>query len=74
MAAASASASAAAIQLKRGKRGKTMYRELRTLGASATVAQRVAANSRCWWRNSDGLLKMVMTIAHFDRLGVPRLS
>lgn len=63
-----------AIQLKHWKRGKTMYRELHALGASATVAQRVAANSRRWWRNSDGLLKTVMTIAYFDRLGVPRLS
>ena len=63
-----------AIQLKHWKRGTTMYRELRALGASATVAQRVAANSRCGWRNSDGLLKTVMTIAYFDRLGVPRLS
>lgn len=63
-----------AIQLKHWKRGMTMYRELRALGASATVAKRVAANSRRWWRNSDGLLKTVMTIAYFDRLGVPRLS
>ena len=63
-----------AIQLKHWKRGTTIYRVLRALGASATVAQRVAANSRRWWRNSDGLLKTVMTIAHFDRLGVPRLS
>jgi len=51
-----------------------MYRELRALGATPGVAQRVAANSHCWWRNSDGLLKTVMTIAYFDRLGVPRLS
>jgi hypothetical protein len=39
-----------------------------------TVAQRVAANSRRWWRNSDPLLKTVLTIAYFDRLGVPSLS
>jgi len=63
-----------AIQLKHWKRGSTMYRELRTLGASETVAQRVAGNSRCWWRNSDRLLKTVLTIAYFDGLGVPRLS
>ena len=63
-----------AIQLKHWKRGTTMYRELRALGASPGVAQRVAGNSRCWWRNSDRLLKTVMTIAYFDRLGVPRLS
>lgn len=63
-----------AIQLKHWKRGTTMYRELRNLGAPAHVAQRVAANSRCWWRNSDGDIKRVLTIAYFDRLGVPRLS
>jgi RNA-directed DNA polymerase len=63
-----------AIQLKHWKRGTTIYRELCTLGASPGVAQRVAGNSRCWWRNSDGVLKTVMTIAYFDRLGVPRLS
>ena len=63
-----------AIQLKHWKRGTTMYRELRALGAPPGVAQRVAANSRRWWRNSDGVLKTVMTIAYFDRLGVPRLS
>ena len=63
-----------AIQLKHWKRGKAMYRELQNLGATAHVAQRVAANSRCWWRNSDGDIKRVLTIAYFDRLGVPRLS
>ena len=62
-----------AIQLKHWKRGTTIYRELKALGASDSVAQRVG-NSRCWWRNSDGVLKTVMTIAYFDRLGVPRLS
>ncbi len=63
-----------AIQLKHWKRGTTMFRELRKLGASPQTAQRVAANARCWWRNSDGDIKRVLTIAYFDRLGVPRLS
>jgi hypothetical protein len=63
-----------AIQLKHWKRGATMYRELLKLGAPAPVAQQVAANSRRWWRNSDRLLKAVLTISYFDRLGVPRLS
>jgi RNA-directed DNA polymerase len=63
-----------AIQLKHWKRGTTMHRELLKLGAAPSVARKVAANSRCWWRNSDRLLKTVMTIAYFDRLGVPRLS
>jgi RNA-directed DNA polymerase len=63
-----------AIQLKQWKRGTTMYRELRALGAPQTVARRVAANSTCWWRNSGKLLNSVLTIDHFDRLGLPRLS
>ncbi len=63
-----------AIQLKHWKRGTTMFRELRALGASMDVAKRVAGNARRWWRNSDRLLKTTLTIAHFDRLGVPRLS
>lgn len=63
-----------AVQLKQWKRGKTMFRELRALGASVPVAQRVASNSRCWWRNSDGDIKRVLTIAYFDCMGVPRLS
>ena len=63
-----------ALQLKHWKRPRTMYRELKALGATETVAKRVAGNSRCWWRNSDRLIKTVLTIAYFDKLGVPRLS
>lgn len=63
-----------AIQLKHWKRGTTMYRELLKLGAALSVAKQVAANSRRWWRNRDRLLKTVMTIGYFDRMGVPRLS
>ncbi|UUZ76136.1 group II intron reverse transcriptase/maturase [Polaromonas sp. P1(28)-13] len=63
-----------AIQLKHWKRGRAMFRELRALGASVNVASQVAGNSRRWWRNSDRLLKTVLTIAYFDGLGVPRLS
>ena len=63
-----------AIQLKHWKRGPTMFQELCALGASANVAKRVAGNSRRWWRNSGLLLNSVMTVAWFDRLGLPRLS
>ncbi|SIT39126.1 hypothetical protein BN2476_210054 [Paraburkholderia piptadeniae] len=56
------------------KRGTTMYRELRALGAAHDVARQVAANSHRWWRNSGKLLNGVLTIAWFDRLGLPRLS
>ena len=63
-----------AIQLKHWKRGTTMYRELKALGASETVALRVAGNACSWWRNAYRLINSVLTIAYFDRLGVPRLS
>ena len=63
-----------ALQLKHWRRGTTMYRELLALGASTMDAQRIAANSRRWWRNSCFALNRVMPIAYFDRLGVPRLS
>ena len=47
-----------------------MFRELRAVGASADVAKQVAANSRRWSRNSDGLLKTTLTIAYFDGLAI----
>jgi len=63
-----------AIQLRHWKRPRTIYRELKALGASEDVANQVAGNCHRWWRNSNGALKRVLTIAYFDRLGVPRLS
>lgn len=62
-----------AIQLKHWKRGTTMYRELLKLGATPSIAAQVAGNNRRWWHNSDRLIKTVLTIGYFDRLGVPRL-
>lgn len=63
-----------AIHLKHWKRSATIYRELTKLGAKPDVAKSVAANSRCWWRNSRMALNYVLTIAYFDRLGMPRLT
>ena len=63
-----------AIQLRQWKRSKAIYREMKALGASEDVAKQVAGNCHRWWRNSDGVIKRVLTIAYFDRLGVPRLS
>jgi RNA-directed DNA polymerase len=63
-----------AIQLKHWKRSKTIYRELKALGASQDIAKQVAGNCHRWWRNSAMLLNSVLTIAYFDRLGLPRLS
>jgi RNA-directed DNA polymerase len=63
-----------AIHLKHWKRSATIYRELIKLGAKPKVAKLVAGNSRRWWRNSRMALNNVLTIAYFDRLGMPRLS
>ena len=63
-----------AMQLKHWKRGRTMYAELRKLGASHEQAARVSANARRWWRNSKMELNRVMPIAWFDKQGLPRLS
>ena len=35
------------------------------------VAKQVAGNWRRWWRNSDRLLKTVLTMAYFDGLAYP---
>jgi len=63
-----------AIHLKHWKRGTTIYRELRKLGATEWQARNVATNSRRWWRNSRMSLNGILTIACFERLGMPRLS
>jgi RNA-directed DNA polymerase len=63
-----------AIQLKQWRRGGTILRELTALGAKPAVANRVAGNARCWWRNSGMLLNSVLTIRWADQLGVPRLA
>ena len=63
-----------ALQLKHWKRGRTIYRELRARGVSHGVARRVAANSRCWWKNSAKAIHVALPNALFDQLGVPRLA
>ena len=62
------------VQLKQWKRGTTIYRELKRLGATEGVARRVAANSRRWWRNSSLLLNTALPTSYYDRMGVPRLA
>jgi RNA-directed DNA polymerase len=63
-----------AIHLKQWKRGRTIYRELRSRGLSDVGARRVAANGRRWWRNSGMLINVAFPIRYFDELGVPRLA
>lgn len=63
-----------AVQLKHWRAGRTMYRELKVMGASDTDAYRITTNSRRSRRNSRFALSRVMPIASFDRLGVTQLS
>lgn len=63
-----------AIQLKHWRRGTTVYRSLRAMGATRDQAARIASGTRRWWRNSAQGLNGLMPIAYFDQLGVPRLS
>jgi len=63
-----------AIQLKHWRRGTTVYRSLRAMGATCDQAASIASGTRSWWRNSAQGLNRLLPIAYFDRLGVPRLS
>jgi RNA-directed DNA polymerase len=63
-----------ALHLRHWRHGSTIYRELRRLGASSEDARVVAANTGRWWHNSAGKLNRVLSIAYFDKLGVPRFS
>ena len=62
------------LQLKQWKRGTTIYRELRRLGATDSLAKMVAGNSGSWWRNAGKKVSIVLTAKYFDQLGVPRLA
>jgi RNA-directed DNA polymerase len=62
------------MQLKQWKRGPTIYREMKRLGAAEDVAQQVAANSRRWWKNSEKLLNTALPNSYYDRMGIPRLA
>jgi group II intron reverse transcriptase/maturase len=62
------------VQLKQWKRGTTIYREMKRLGANEDAARRVAANSRRWWKNSAKLLNTALPTSYYDRMGVPRLA
>ena len=63
-----------ALHLKHWRRGRTVYREMRSRGASDRLASQVAAHTRQWWKNASHLLHTVLTTRYFDQLGVPRLA
>jgi RNA-directed DNA polymerase len=62
------------VQLKQWRRGTTIYRELKRLGAAEDVARKVAANSRRWWKNSSQVLNIALPNSSYDRMGIPRLA
>ncbi len=62
------------VQLKQWKRGRTVYREMKRLGANEDAARQVAANARRWWCNSAKLLNTALPTSYYDRMGVPRLA
>src|ERR1039458_3624453 len=63
-----------AIQLRHWRTGPATYRGLRRLGATQELALKVAAAAGRWWRCSLSDVHHVLNVAHFDRLGVPRLT
>jgi RNA-directed DNA polymerase len=63
-----------AIQLKHWRRGPTIYRGLRSLGATHELAAKVAGVGGHWWHCSVSEVHRVLTVAYFDSLGIPRLT
>lgn len=64
-----------AYQLKQWRRGTTAYRALRQLGAPDKLAGDLAAFVRHWWRAAASpAAHTVLSLAYFDRLGVPCLA
>ena len=63
-----------AYQLKQWKRGPTVFRRLRALGASKDVAAQAASNVARWWYSSGKAINLALSISHFDDLGLPRLN
>jgi RNA-directed DNA polymerase len=64
-----------AVHLKHWKRGTTAFAKLRELGASKMIAASAASIRQSWWRRSlTKGLHLVLNIAYFDGLGVPKLA
>jgi group II intron reverse transcriptase/maturase len=63
-----------ALHLKHWKRGRVVYREMRSRGMSSEQAAMVAGQTRRWWYNSRLRLNHALPTRYFDQLGVPRLT
>ena len=62
------------VHLVHWKHGRRAYRALRRLGASERIAATGAKGVRHWWAGARNNLHTILTIAYFDRLGIPRLA
>jgi RNA-directed DNA polymerase len=62
------------LQLRQWRHASTIHREMRRLGASDTLARQVASLTMGWWGTAVAGLRRILTIAHFDRLRVPKFS
>ena len=63
-----------ALHLRQWRYGPRIYQALRALGADSDVAAKVAALRRGPWGSSTGPINVVLDLAYFDGLGVPKLS
>ena len=63
-----------AIQLKHWRRGPTIYRGLRRLGATHELAALIAGAGNRWWHCSLSDIHRVLTVKYFDSIGIPRLT
>jgi RNA-directed DNA polymerase len=62
------------LRLRQWRHGPKIYREMRALGASQSLAQRVASLTAGWWGSARTGLKIILTVSYFDSLGVPKFS
>lgn len=63
------------VQLKQWKRGRTVYREMRTRGVPEQLARAAATHTRSWWRLSrHGALQTALPGKLFEQIGLPRLA
>jgi RNA-directed DNA polymerase len=63
-----------ALHLRQWRHPARIYSALTALGAEPDVAAKVASLRRGYWGSSTGPINVVLTLAYFDTLGVPRLS
>jgi RNA-directed DNA polymerase len=63
------------VKLKQWKRGRTAYREMRTLGTPEWLARKAARFTRSWWRlSSHGALHTALPGRLLEQMGLPRLA